>query len=412
MTSIADLDRVIDQTATTGDRLNAVTRMLPELARERAADAVDRAEQGLAPRALEGEAFAVKDVIFVAGYPTSMGSRVDVLGHPDAATDTADIVERLMAAGAVPIAKTNCQEFSHGIFGEHSAFGTVVNPAGKELCTGGSSSGSAALVAAGAVPFAVGSDTAGSVRVPAGCQGVVGFKPTLGAIDTSGVFPLAPSFDTLGFFTRTVPEAVRVFSAVVDFSAGAPASAEIGTFELSAPHWIEDGAPYLDSTTEVDLGPFIDEADALYDTVRKYESYRILGPLAEEQPENFTPGVLDRVKQAAETAEAEYREALDAVDRLRERALEDFAGVDVIVSPALDGGTVAWDEIGPEVRDRFVRYTEVFNVLGWPAITVPTGRRYPSGAPACLHIAGKPGEDATVLAVAAEIERRLQADAA
>ncbi|PMD04507.1 amidase family protein, partial [Brevibacterium paucivorans] len=93
------------------------------------------------------------------------------------------------------------------------------------------------------------------------------------------------------------------------------------------------------------------------------------------------------------------------VEALRERALAQFADVDVIVSPALDGGTVPWDSIGPDARPAFVRYSQLFNVLGWPAITIPTGRKYESGAPACLHIAGKPGEDATVLAVAAEVER-------
>ena len=409
--TVADIDRILHEVASAGDRFNAVTEMLPELARERAGEAAQRADEDLPPRALEGQPFAVKDIVFIAGTPTSMGSRVDVLSHPDATTGTADVIERLMAAGAIPVTKTNCQEFSHGIFGEHSAFGTVVNPAGAQLCTGGSSSGSAALVAAGAVPFAVGSDTAGSVRVPAGCQGVVGFKPTLGAVNTDGVFPLSPSFDTLGFFTRTVSEAVRVFSAVVDFSAGAPASVTVGTFELSTPHWIEDGADYLDTTTPVDLEPFIEESGALYDTVRKYESYRILGPLAEDQSEAFTPGVLDRVKQAADVPEADYQQALADVEALRERALAQFADVDVIVSPALDGGTVPWDSIGPDARPAFVRYSQLFNVLGWPAITIPTGRNYANGAPACLHIAGKPGEDATVLAVAAEVERRLQAEA-
>ncbi len=409
--TVAEIERILREVTNAGGKFNAVTEMLPELARECALEATERAEAGLPPRALEGQAFAVKDVVFIAGCPTSMGSRVKVADHPDATTGTAEVIERLMAAGAIPVAKTNCQEFSHGIFGEYSAFGTVMNPAGLQLCSGGSSSGSAALVAAGAVPFAVGSDTAGSVRVPAGCQGVVGFKPTLGAISTDGVFPLAPSFDTLGFFARTVAEATRVFSAVVDFSAGAPSSVTVGTFELNKPHWIEDGADYLDSTEEVDLGPFIDVSSPLYDTVRKYESYRILGPLAEDQPGAFTPGVLDRVQQSADVSESQYQKALADVDILRERALSAFEHVDIIVSPALDGGTVPWGSIGPDARPAFVRYSQLFNVLGWPAITIPTGRRYPNGAPACLHLAGKPGEDATVLAVAAELERRLQADA-
>ena len=153
-----------------GTQFNAVTAMTVDRANALTAESIGRRDSGQPPRRLEGIPFAIKDVIDLVGYPTTMGSNV----RSDApAANSAPVVDRLEAAGAIPVAKTNCQEYSYGILGDETAFGRVVNPVDAALCTAGSSSGSAALVAAGVVPLALGTDTAGSVRVPAACQGVL-----------------------------------------------------------------------------------------------------------------------------------------------------------------------------------------------------------------------------------------------
>ena len=150
---------------------------------------------------LMGQPVAFKDIVDVACVATTCGTKVNVGRTP---VKDAPVVQRLAAKGALPVAKANLQEFSYGILGDASAYGCVINPRDPEVCGGGSSSGSAALVACGALDLTVGSDSAGSVRVPAACQGVLGFKPTFGLIPVEGVFPFAPSFDCVGFFASSI----------------------------------------------------------------------------------------------------------------------------------------------------------------------------------------------------------------
>src|SRR5699024_6295784 len=126
------------------------------------------------------------------------------------------VVSRLEDAGAIPVAKTNCQEYSYGILGDESAFGRVINPIDPDLCTAGSSSGSAAMVAADAVPLALGTDPAGSVRVPAACQWVLGFKLSFGAVSVEGVFPLSLVFVPDGLFAGDL----GLLSLAFDVNAG------------------------------------------------------------------------------------------------------------------------------------------------------------------------------------------------
>src|SRR5699024_378542 len=214
----ARVDEALARLDDRGGGLNAITTTTADRARALERRATVRAAAGERIRLLEGVSFAVKDVIDVAGYPTSMGSAVDT-GRGD--HTTADVVAALEAAGGLTVAKTNCQEFSYGILGEESAFGTVVNPRGAELCTAGSSSGSTALVAAGAVPLAVGTDTAGSVRIPAACTGTIGFKPTFGLVLVDGVFPLAHSCDTVGFFALAI-DLIRPAPLTARIEGGCP----------------------------------------------------------------------------------------------------------------------------------------------------------------------------------------------
>src|SRR5690348_14282433 len=191
---------VLDRLA--GDTLNAVITVDAERARAAAAALTDELAHGRWRGPLHGVALGVKDLIDVAGLPTRCGSNV-LADAPPAPAD-APAVARLQAAGAVVVAKLHTHEFAYGPTGDISATGPARNPHDPTRITGGSSSGSAAAVAAGHLPLALGTDTGASVRTPAALCGVVGLKPTFGALPTERVFPLSETCDHVGFLTADV----------------------------------------------------------------------------------------------------------------------------------------------------------------------------------------------------------------
>src|SRR5437588_1172081 len=161
------------------------------------------------PRA--GIALAVKDLLDTAGLTTTYGSAIFVDHVP---AKSATVVERLEAAGYANVGKTNLHEFAYGTTSENPHFGTVPNPVAPGRVAGGSSGGSAAALAAGLAVAAIGSDTGGSIRIPAACCAVVGFKPTWGLVPLDGCFPLAPSLDHAGPMARTVPDCAAMLAAL------------------------------------------------------------------------------------------------------------------------------------------------------------------------------------------------------
>ncbi len=166
-------------------------------------------DEGPAGKPLFGVPFAVKDNIDVAGLPTT--AACPAFAYRPARS--AFVIEKLMQAGAIPIGKTNLDQFATGLVGVRSPYGTPRNALRADLIPGGSSSGSAAAVAAGLVPFSLGTDTAGSGRVPAGLNGIVGLKPSLGALSGSGMVPACRTLDTISIFALDVPDAFAAFSA-------------------------------------------------------------------------------------------------------------------------------------------------------------------------------------------------------
>ncbi|WP_167193517.1 amidase [Brevibacterium pigmentatum] len=340
-------------------------------------------------------------------------------------------MDRLEAAGAIPVAKTNCQEYSYGILGDESAFGRVINPVDPALCTAGSSSGSAALVAANAVPLALGTDTAGSVRVPAACQGVFGFKPTFGVVPVDGVFPLSPAFDTVGLFASDLGVLTTAFDVIAgDVSGEAPdLSAAIGligsgerTIDVSL--FGDDDSRARDllmtvpdltitSANGPTLGELLDDLAPIYDFIRLYEAYEVHKDLFAEHAADYQPGVAKKIEAGRDLGEAEYRKQLDALAELRERSLSVFGAADFLLTPALDGPVVRWDEIDSGSAAKFMRYSMPFNVLGWPALTIPlpgagvgNGNGVGTGAssgPRAVQLVGRPGGDRDLLAFASRL---------
>jgi len=392
-----------------GTQFNAVTAMTVDRANALTAESIGRRDSGQPPRRLEGIPFAIKDVIDLVGYPTTMGSNVR---SDDPVTASATVVDRLEAAGAIPVAKTNCQEFSYGILGDESAFGRVVNPVDAALCTAGSSSGSAALVAAGVVPLALGTDTAGSVRVPAACQGVLGFKPTFGVVPVDGVFPLSPAFDTVGLFASDLGVLTTAFDVIAGAGSGDDRGNSAHTIDVSL---LGDGsnlaldlfagvpAPTITSANGPALDELLDDLAPIYDYVRLYEAFEVHRDLFAERAADYQPGVATKIEAGRGLEQAEYRTQLDALAELRERSLAVFGGTDFLLTPAIDGPVVRWDEIDSGTAAKFMRYSMPFNVLGWPALTIPLPGAGAGDRPQAVQLVGRPGSDRDLLAFASQL---------
>ena len=361
---------------------------------------------------LKGLPVAFKDIVDMAYVPTTCGSKVKAVCTP---VKDAPVVQRLTAQGALPVAKANLQEFSYGILGDASAYGRVINPRDPEVCGGGSSSGSAALVACGALDLTVGSDSAGSVRVPAACQGVLGFKPTFGLIPVEGVFPFAPSFDCIGFFASSVDLIEQAFIATTDEEPAAAqdiSSIDVTALKAKGERFAELLAKLETSDFELSEGVDLEETIAatakLYEPMRLKEVYDVHRPLL-DQRDKYQDVILQRVLGGEDISQEDYDAAAQGVEKLREEALALLGDASIILTPTLDSGPLKWSDITPdnagESAASLRRWTEPFNVLGWPAITVPLRGDEEEGVGDAVQVVGKPGEDLTVL----RVTRALQA---
>jgi aspartyl-tRNA(Asn)/glutamyl-tRNA(Gln) amidotransferase subunit A len=321
---------------------------------------------------LHGLIGAVKDLIDTAGLRTTRGSALFVDRIP---TRSASIVERLQSDGMIWLGKTNLHEFAYGVSGYNPHFGAVRNPRDLDRTAGGSSGGSAAAVALGACDVALGTDTSGSVRVPAACCGVYGFKAAHGAYPTDGVFPLAESLDSLGFLTADIATLARV----LDLSP-APTDAPIRVARLGE---------------QVELPALPDE----HWTTFRAEANALHRPMLADRPDLYGIDLQRKLAlevddlEAARSVMASWRDSVAA-------ALED---VDVLEGPVFDGEAPTIDAALAEyrddtqhVRDRLLSYTPVANALGWPAIAVPT-------ADGPRHLLSRPEAVPQLLAVAERI---------
>ena len=363
---------------------------------------------------LKGLPVAFKDIVDVAYVPTTCGSKVKAVCTP---VKDAPVVQRLTAQGALPVAKANLQEFSYGILGDASAYGRVINPRDPEVCGGGSSSGSAALVACGALDLTVGSDSAGSVRVPAACQGVLGFKPTFGLIPVEGVFPFSPSFDCIGFFASSVDLIEQAFIATADEEPAAAqdiSSIDVTALKAKGERFAELLAKLETSDFALSEGVDLEETIAatakLYEPMRLKEVYDVHRPLL-DQRDKYQDVILQRVLGGEDISQENYDAAAQGVEKLREEALALLGDASIILTPTLDSGPLKWSDITPdnaaESAASLRRWTEPFNVLGWPAITVPLRDEEEEGVGDAVQVVGKPGEDLTVLRVARTLQALL-----
>ncbi|MBS7810597.1 amidase [Roseococcus pinisoli] len=369
---------------------------------------------------LDGLSFAVKDLFDVAGTPTTYGNPDWARTHPTAAA-TAPVVLDLLEAGAALAGKTKTVELAYGLTGENTWYETPLNPRAPDRFPGGSSCGSAAAVAGGLVDFALGSDTGGSVRIPASYCGLYGLRPSWGAISLAGACGLAPSFDTCGWFARSAAVMERVGAALLPAEEGGrglsgillkaeepwinaePATARALGAAMSALEKI-GGAPL-----RVDVAP--EGLPALYEhfrCIQAQEAWATLGSWVVATKPRFGPGVAERFSAAREMdpAKAAAGRAFRRAFRARLHAV--LAGGAVMVyptSPCAAPLLTASPGNQNTVREATMGVTAIAGLAGLCEVTLPVGQV--EGAPVGLSLVAAPGRDHSLLRLAGAIAEEL-----
>ena len=422
-------EEVFETIAHEDDTINSFVTLFQEQALQasEAADHMLRAGQDLGP--LHGVPVNVKDIFATKGIRTTAGSKILSDWIPD---EDATVITRLRQAGAVLVGKTNMHEFAFGVTTENPFYGDTRNPWDPERVPGGSSGGSGASVAAGMGYASLGTDTGGSVRIPAALCGIVGLKPTYGRVSRYGVVPLAWSLDHVGPLTRTVEDAAIVLQAIAGYDARDPASSRRSVPDYAAglgepverltigvpadPFW-DPIQPEVETAVRAAIGviggfdvqvvevefPRADLLPSLQPIILSeaaaYHHRWLQGPEAAD----YSPRIKTGLLQGAVMPALDYVTAQRGRAALRSDAQELFRRVDALVMPTLPVvapkiGESRTDAGGVELETTraLTRNMSPFNLLGFPALTVPCGfdsQELPVG----LQIAGRPFEEALVL---------------
>jgi aspartyl-tRNA(Asn)/glutamyl-tRNA(Gln) amidotransferase subunit A len=404
-----------------GEGARACLTVYADVARA-AADAADaRAARGAALGPFDGTIVSIKDLFDVAGEPTRAGSKVLAEEAAPAKAD-ATIVQRLRAAGAVIVAKTNMTEFAYSAVGANPHFGTPGNPRDRARVPGGSSAGAAVAAADGLCEIAIGSDTGGSVRIPAALCGLVGFKPSRQRIPTDGAFPLSYTLDSVGPIARSVADCARADAVMAgeDFSFAPPKPAALSGLRFC----VAEGLPLdrLDQTVAAAFAAALQRLDGAGLRI-SHETLSPLDGMAEVNAKggippaeacaihrdrlrrragDFDPNVRVRIERGCAVAAADY------VDMMRERArlvgemAERLAGIDVLLMPttsivAPTIAEVADEKVFAARNAALLRNTAIINFFDLCAISLPL----PAPLPVGLMLAARNGEDRRLLSIAA-----------
>ena len=432
MTSTGLVEECLAAIAERDDQINAFVRVLADDALDRARQADQEIAAGNDRGTLHGIPISVKDLIDVEGLPTTAASRVR-MGHR--AVADAPVVRRLREAGGILVGKCNLHEFAFGTTGEDSAFGPTRNPRVSGHMAGGSSSGSAASVAAGMALASVGTDTGGSIRIPAAACGVVGLKPTFGELSCDGVVPLGPSLDHVGPLARTVGDAAVVYHAMAGRSVAVGASpcepATTGLTDrptrlaLPRAHFLDllgdDVRESFENTlTRLDGvecridGVTIAHADTIATTYRHtvlYEAFQIHEHTLQTRPGDYSSGVRERLEMGRAVSVEAYRQAQHDRTKLRTAVDAALQGADALILPTLpipaprhgtDTVEIGGTTVG--IHELTLRLTQLFDLTGHPALSLPCGTTR-SGLPCAVQLVGHLDKTLDLLAVAARHEQ-------
>jgi len=394
------------------------------LAQAAAIDA--KVARGEDPGPLAGVPVAVKDLMAVQGYRLTGGT---LARTPRLMDRDAPCVARLRRAGAIVFGVTNLHELAYGVTSANAHFGTVMNPRFPDRVPGGSSGGSGAVVAAGIVPIALGSDTGGSIRIPAACCGITGFKPTYGAVDTTDVLPLAWSLDHIGPLAACVDDAAVAFEVLAGLPEGSAGALSgrpptlVALRGLFSEH-VESGiARCLHDAEVAAVGAGARLREAAVDALRLAHAAQLvtIGTEAAEANADLlvgdNPGLSDEIRYRFELGRcflaSDYVKAQRIRREVRDALIEALGDADAIVVPTLPCVPPAVGQavisVGGHARPAagmLTRFTSPFNMTGLPALSIPCGFDE-SGLPASLQVVGRPGQDALVLSVGRWLEARM-----
>ena len=407
--------------------LNAFITVKPDLVMTQAQVLAERLKRGEDPGPLAGVPVGVKDLMSVQGYPLTAGTKAI---EARIQQRDAPVVARLRAAGALIVGTTNLHELAFGINSANPHFGHVQNPRYPGHIPGGSSGGSAAAVAGGLAAIAVGTCTGGSIRQPAACCGIVGFKPTYDAVPREGVYPLAWSLDHIGPITRSVADAAIAFEVM----AGLPEHSMLPAARPSAPRIMKPRKFFyemLDDPVreamesalarlraaggmigEVDV-PGIELAPGIQLITIASEGAQSNWELLAHHGAKLGEDVRLRLETGQFYLAVDYIKAQQLRNQVRQAMIDSFADADVMIIPAMPvlppkNGTVTVELGGKtmHVAPTLTRFTSPINFCGFPALSMPCGTSR-SGLPVNLQVVGRPGADATVLRVARWCEQVL-----
>lgn len=405
-------------------RLNAFITVTGEQALNQARTLEAEAQRGRIRGPLHGVPVALKDLIDTAGVRTTAGSRqwADRVPARDA-----DVVLRLKAAGAVLLGKTNLDEFAYNYTSETSFFGPGRNPWDGRRSPGGSSGGSAIAVAAGLCYAALGSDTGGSIRLPAALCGITGLKPSYGRVSTEGAAPLAWTLDHIGPMCRTARDAAILLAAMADPRApysplptltamvqGGVESMRLGMprrpfyegLDAEAESILAEARKVLAGLTAgvretvsppLAYSPEVPDLPVHYMRVISAEAYAFHREMLARSPGSYHPGTRRSIEGGAAVSAADYIGARRDVERRRAEARDLFREADLLITPAAPGPAF---ELGKPGGLVFLRNAAPWNVYGLPSISVPCGFTR-AGLPVGMQITGPAGRDDLVLALAA-----------
>ena len=382
--------------------------------------------------ALHGIPLALKDNIDTAGIRTTAASELFKERVPSA---DAEVVRRLKNAGAILLGKTNLHEFAYGGSSSVSYFGPVHNPWALDRVSGGSSGGSAAATASELCFGSLGTDTAGSIRIPAAYCGIVGFKPSYGRVSNRGVVPLSRTLDHVGPLCRSVEDAAIILSVIAGFDELDPSSVEmpvpdysnakvqVSKLRLGIPR-----SPFFEGV-DVEIAKAVDAAievlrkfarvvsevtlpavdismGEIYARVRSVEAYTYHSRWIAESPEKYQPSTRERIQNGGKVKTENYIQARRDIDLLRREIKKTFATFDLLITPTLPLPPVLITQ-GADPTAVSYRNTVPFDIFGLPAISVPCGFTG-AGLPIGLQIAGAPFAEPTALALAQAYERETE----